>query len=102
KIELSSKYSRSRAEHRSVSCGLKFGLRSRLSAERDGNYSASGTYAEDVRFRREAPNLSSPLIARLERAFFADVAGTAYVHSTFSCVVQRGEEPCPHIPEEFS
>lgn len=53
-----------------MSCGLKFGLRSRLSAERDGNYSASGTYAEDVRFKREAPNLSSPLIARLERAFF--------------------------------
>ncbi|CUX41311.1 hypothetical protein AGR7C_Lc100116 [Agrobacterium deltaense Zutra 3/1] len=83
-------------------CGLKLGLPSPLSAKRDGNYSASGTYAEDVRFRPEAPNLSSPLIARHEPAFFAGAPGTAYVHSTFSCVVQRGEEPCPHIPEEFS
>ncbi|CUX47697.1 conserved hypothetical protein [Agrobacterium deltaense RV3] len=41
-----------------------------LSARCDGNYSASGTYDEDVRFRPEAPNLSSPLIARDERAFF--------------------------------
>ncbi|CVI59595.1 conserved hypothetical protein [Agrobacterium deltaense NCPPB 1641] len=53
-----------------MSRGLRLGLRRPLSASRDGNYSASGTYPEDVRFRPEAPNLSSPLIARHERAFF--------------------------------